>query len=101
LARYDHLPIFADAYRLALQVEQEGGRFSNRQRPSIGADLRLQCGTMLHLIIRVNSQTERRAGLEELRTAVEEFLVVARLGRRRPMQWQDVRRVERVARARL
>lgn len=32
MARYEHLPIFADAYRLALLVEQLVSEFSNRAR---------------------------------------------------------------------
>jgi hypothetical protein len=42
MARVDHLPIFADAYRLALLVDQLVAEFSNRARPALGADLRKQ-----------------------------------------------------------
>ncbi|MGE0371874.1 MAG: hypothetical protein AB7Q01_08305 [Gammaproteobacteria bacterium] len=42
MARYEHLPIFAEAYRLAVYVEQQVQGFSSRHRPALGADLRHQ-----------------------------------------------------------
>ena len=81
MARYEHLPIFADAYRLALFVEEQVGGFANRQRVALGADLRAQCRLLVRLVISVNNQTDKRAGLEQLRVAVEEFQVLARLAK--------------------
>jgi len=81
MARYEHLPIFADAYRLALHIEQQVQGFSGRHRPALGADLRQQCRAVLRLIIRANSLADRAAVLEQLRVAVEEFLVLTRLAK--------------------
>lgn len=81
MARYEHLPIFADAYRLAVYVEQQVQGFSNRHRPALGADLRRQTQTVLRLIICANNETDRRATLLRLRVAVEELLVLARLAK--------------------
>ncbi len=83
MARYDHLPVFADAYRLALLVEQLVGEFSNRARPALGADLRGQVRLILRLIIRANSLSaaERKPLLEQLSWASEEFLILLRLAK--------------------
>ena len=60
MARYEHLPIYADAYRLAVCVEEQVSTFSNRHRAALGADLRQQCRLMIRLIILANSQPKRR-----------------------------------------
>ena len=40
MARYEHLPIYAKAYELALRVEQEVHGFSCFHKYAIGLDLR-------------------------------------------------------------
>lgn len=35
MARYEHLPIFADSYRLALLIEQQVAGFPNRLRAGL------------------------------------------------------------------
>ena len=83
MARYDHLPIFADAYRLALLVEQLVAGFSSRARPALGADLRSQVRLIVRMIIRANSVpvADRKPMLAQLRWAAEEFLVLLRLAK--------------------
>ena len=82
MARYEHLPIFVDAYKLAVQVEEQVQKFSNRHRPALGADLRGRSQHILHLIIAANSRKDERAALlGELRDAVEEFLVLLRIAK--------------------
>ncbi len=70
MARYQHLPIYADAYRLALHVEQQVLGFAAKHRPAIGADLRHACHSILRLIVRENSETDRRASLSSLSKAL-------------------------------
>ena len=81
MARYEHLPIYADAYRLAVFVEQQVQGFSNKHRTALGDDLRRQSQAILRQIIRANNQRDRRATLGELRLAVEEFLVLSRIAK--------------------
>ena len=81
MARYQHLPIYADAYRLALHVEQQVLGFAAKHRPAIGADLRHACHGILRLIVRANSETDRRASLSSLSGLVEEFLMLSRLAK--------------------
>lgn len=54
MARYEHLPIYADAYRFAVCVEEQGSAFSIRHRAAFGADLRRRCRLMIRLIILAN-----------------------------------------------
>jgi hypothetical protein len=77
MARYDHLPIFALAYRLALHIEQQVAKFSNHHRHGIGADLRRQAQRVLGLVIRVNGAADRTRLLTELRDTAEEINVLA------------------------
>ena len=83
MARYDHLPIFADAYQFALLVEQLVGNFSNKARAALGADLRQQSQHILRCIIQVNSLalTERYGVLQHLNWRVEETLILLRLAK--------------------
>lgn len=76
MARYEHLPIFVDAYKLLLQVGTQVQTFSNRHRPALGADLRALSRRFVELIIAANGRRdERTARLEDLRDAIELFLV--------------------------
>ena len=61
MARYEHLPIYAKAYELALRVEQEVHGFSRFHKYAIGADLRALCRAMLRQVIRANNAGEHRA----------------------------------------
>lgn len=82
MARYEHLPIYAKAYELAVLVERQVQGFSRYHKYAIGADLRALCRVMLRRVIRANNAVERRADeLRALREAVEEFLVLVRLAR--------------------
>lgn len=40
MARYEHLPVFKNAYELALLVERQVEKFSRLHKFAIGADLR-------------------------------------------------------------
>jgi hypothetical protein len=82
MARYEHLPIYAKAYELALFVEQQVHGFSRFHKYAVGADLRELCRTLLRQIIRANNASAGRAAeLDALRVTVEEFLVMLRLAK--------------------
>ena len=82
MARYEHLPIYAKAYELALYVEQQVHGFSRFHKYALGADLRALCRDMLRQVIRANNAGNRRAQeLDVLRVSVEEFLVLLRLSK--------------------
>ena len=82
MARYDHLPIFVDAYKLRVEVEAQVHGFSNRHRAGLGVDLRALSQRFVALIIAANSRREERVvRLLDLRDAVEEFLVLLRVAK--------------------
>ena len=82
MARYEHLPIYAKAYELALLVEKQVQGFPRYHKYAIGADLRMLCRVMLRRVIRANNAMSQRADeLRSLRVTVEEFLVLVRLAK--------------------
>lgn len=81
MARYEHLPIFREAYDLALYFEKLVRGFSRYDKYTLGADLRNLSREVLRLIQRANSERERAATLLEIRSKVEELKVVLRLSR--------------------
>jgi hypothetical protein len=85
MARYEHLPIFADAYRLALRVDELVEQFPSRARPALGADLRTHSQRMLALIVQANDLRgdDRGNVLRELRWATECFQITLRLAKDR------------------
>ncbi len=61
MARYQHLPIWRDANRLLLVVEQAVRDFPRDQMYTLGSDLRNQAMAICRLIIRANTAWEQRA----------------------------------------
>jgi hypothetical protein len=85
LARYEHLPVFADAYRLALRVDELAEKFPARARPALGADLRRASQHLLGLIIAANDlpAAQREGALRDLLWQAEQFQVLLRLAKDR------------------
>lgn len=80
MARYEHLPIFRDAYDLAVHLEKIVRHFSRCHKYSLGAELRQGSHKVLQLIVGANSSAERRPHfLEELRLELEALKLTARL----------------------
>ena len=80
MARYEHLPIFRDAYDLTVHLEKIVRNFSRYHKYTLGTDLRNQSRRVLDLIVRANEATEGRAArLLELRQELESLKVLARL----------------------
>jgi len=59
MARSEHLPIFAEAYRLALLMEQQVAKFARVHRHGLGDDLRSLCRQILRLVIRANNSVDK------------------------------------------
>jgi len=80
MARYEHLPIFREAYDLTVHIEKIVRNFSRYYKYTLGADLRNRSRAILQHIIRANDAAEQReAHLLELRQEIESFKVLARL----------------------
>ena len=80
MARYEHLPIFRDAYDLTVHVEKLVRGFSRYHKYTLGTDLRNRTRGILDLIVDANnSNGERGERLEELRKRLESLKVLNRL----------------------
>jgi len=79
MARYEHLPIYRDAYDLALHLENLVRHFSRYHKYTLGTDLRNAGRRVLETVIEANSSTDRGGRLLELRQQLERFKVLARL----------------------
>lgn len=68
MARYEHLPIFRDAYDLALHLEKIVRHFSRYHKYTLGTTLRQRSQRVLALIADANSSGDERVRLlDELR----------------------------------
>ena len=80
MARYEHLPIFRDAYDLTVHIEKIVRNFSRYHKYTLGSDLRKRSRIILDKIVQANSDRENReARLLELRQELESFKVITRL----------------------
>ena len=81
MARYEHLPIYKEAFDLALYFEKTVRSMSRYDKYTLGTDLRNLSRDVLKLIQRANSEEDRIGTLKEVRAKVEELKVVLRLAR--------------------
>lgn len=85
MAKYDHLPIYRDAYDLALHIEKIVRNFSRYHKYTLGTKLRESGYRIIERIIEANNrggknlQEDRLDSLLRLRQEVESFKVMARL----------------------
>jgi hypothetical protein len=81
VARYEHLPIYREAFDLALYFEKTVRSMARYDKYTLGADPRNLSREVLRLIQRANSEEDRVETLKEIRSRVEELKAVLRLAR--------------------
>ena len=81
MARYEHLPIYKKAFDLFLYFEKIVRKFSRYDKYTLGADLRDSARSVLKLIVRANSTQDKRPVLEEIRTQLEELMILVRVAK--------------------
>ena len=82
MARYEHLPIWHDAMRLAVHLERSVARFPRYHKYTLGAELRRGVQSLLGAIMRCASARETRtAELERLILIVEQVKTQLALAR--------------------
>ena len=81
MARYEHLPIYKEAFDLALYFEKTVRSMSRYDNYTLGTDLRNLSRDVLKLIQRANSETDRVETLKGIRSRIEELKAVLRLAR--------------------
>lgn len=79
MARYEHLPIYRDAYDLALYLEKLIKGFSRYHKYVTGADLRGRTRFVIEKIIEANNAVNKKKPLLELRQGIELLGVMLRL----------------------
>ena len=79
MARYEHLPIYREAYDLTVHVEQVVRNFSRYHKYTLGTDLRNRMRGALEKIVEANNATDRVEYLKELRQQLEGLKVLCRL----------------------
>jgi CRISPR/Cas system CMR-associated protein Cmr1 (group 7 of RAMP superfamily) len=81
MAQYEHLPIYRKAFDLAVFLENTVRGFSRYHKYTLGTDLRDLSREIVRLVIRVNSEKEKLATLQEVRVAIEGLKVTARISK--------------------
>ncbi len=79
MARYEHLPIYRDAFQFLIYCENTVKNFSRYNKYTHGSDLRNAARSALKLIIRANSSVEKAGVLEELRITLEEIKLLVKI----------------------
>jgi hypothetical protein len=79
MARYEHLPIYREAYDLTVHVEQVVRNFSRYHKYTLGTDLRNRMRAALEKIVEANNARDRAESLKELRQQLENLKVLCRL----------------------
>lgn len=81
MARYEHLPIYKQAMDVAVHFETIVTGFSRYHKYTLGSELRNAIREIVSLIIQVNNERDKAAGLKQLRVKLDELLVLVRLAR--------------------
>ena len=79
MAQYEHLPIYREAMRLAVHLENTVRGFARYHKYTLGSELRNGSRLIVALIIKANSTPERESVLLELRDVIEQVKVTARI----------------------
>ena len=79
MARYEHLPIFKEAYDLSVHIEKIVRNFSRYHKYTLGTELRNNSRRILGKIVVANNTKDRVSCLLELRQELEGFKVLSRL----------------------
>ncbi len=79
MARYEHLPIFREAYDLTVHIEKIVRNFGRYHKYTLGTDLRNKSRTILEKIMEANNAEDRLPCLLGLRHELESLKIMARL----------------------
>lgn len=79
MAHYEHLPIYREAMRLAVHLENVVRGFARYHKYTLGSEMRSGAHEIVALIIKANSAADRAPVLLELRDAVERVKITARI----------------------
>ena len=79
MAQYENLPIYKKAMDLAVYVEKTVMGFSRYHKYAIGSEMRALSHKILVLIVRANTERDKRSALLEAREKLEELKILVRI----------------------
>jgi len=81
MARYEHLPIYRQAFAVALHFEQVVAGFSRYHKYMLGTELRQASRTVVSAVAAANSAGDKAPHLLALRAQLDELLLLMRLAK--------------------
>ena len=81
MARYEHLPIYRQAFAVALHFEQVVAGFSRYHKYTLGAELRQASRAVVLAVTRANAAPNKAPHLLVLRGRLDELLLLLRLAK--------------------
>jgi len=79
MARYEHLPIYKKLFDLTVYIEGIVKNFSRYHKYTLGSELRNLSREILLLVIKANSEKDKKEKLLEVRDKLEELKILARI----------------------
>jgi len=79
MAQYENLPIYRDAMRLAVHLENTVRGFARYHKYTLGSELRNGSRRIVELIIKANAVTDRELVLLDLRDQIEQVKLTSRI----------------------
>ena len=81
MARYEHLPIYKQAFEVAVYLEKVVAGFSRYHKYTLGSELRNRSRSIVALIVKANAQQQKKPQLLQLREQLDELLILLRLAK--------------------
>ncbi|MFA5779930.1 MAG: four helix bundle protein [Elusimicrobiota bacterium] len=81
MAQYEHLPIYKKMFDLTVYIEQIVKNFSRYHKYTIGSEMRNLSREVLVLVIKANSEKDKKEMLLKVREKLEEMKILARLAK--------------------
>jgi len=81
MAQYEHLPIYKKMMDLAVYVETIVRGFPRYHKYTIGSEMRVLSHKILVLVVRANSEQDKRKTLIEVRELLEELKILTRISK--------------------
>lgn len=81
MSQYEHLPIYKKTFDIVVYIEQIVRNFSRYHKYTLGTEMRNLSRETLILIIKANSQKDKRETLLRVRENLEELKILARIGK--------------------
>ena len=79
MAQHEHLPIYKKMFDLVVYTERMVRNFSHYNKYTLGSEMRNTSREVLVLVIKANSEKDKKEALLKVREKVEELKLLARI----------------------